>query len=81
MNKVSEILDVPEEEVTRYFSLTTKLSNKFGNYDLERRRSEWLLALHTAATLIVAIIVWCSIIVFEIWFQAFSNKSVIRLLL
>jgi hypothetical protein len=77
MKKVAEILDVPKEEVSSYFSLTTKLSNKFGNYDLERRRSEWVLALHTAVTLILAIVIWCSIITYEVWSQIFSSKSVI----
>lgn len=77
MKKVSEILDVPKEEVSSYFSLTTKLSSRFGNYDLERRRSEWVLALHTAATLILAIIIWCSIIAYEVWFKVFSTRSVI----
>jgi len=77
MKKVSEILDVPKEEVSSYFSLTTKLSSRFGNYDLERRRSEWVLALHTAATLILAIIIWCSIIAYEVWFNVFSIRSAI----
>ena len=77
MKKVAEILDVPKEDVSSYFSLTTKLSNKFGNYDLERRRSEWVLALHTAVTLILAIVIWCSIITYEVWSQTFSSKSVI----
>jgi len=77
MRTVSEILDVPKEEVSSYFSLTTKLSSRFGNYDLERRRSELVLALHTAVTLILAIVIWCSIIAYEVWFKVFSTRSVI----
>ena len=77
MRTVSEILDVPKEEVSSYFSLTTKLSSRFGNYDLERRRSELVLALHTAVTRILAIVIWCSIIAYEVWFKVFSTRSVI----
>jgi hypothetical protein len=78
--KISGILDIPKEEVSSYFSLTTRLSTRFGNYDLERRRSDWILTLHTAVTLILAIIIWGSIIVFEVWYEVISIRSVIPII-
>lgn len=63
--EIAEILDIPQEQVSSYFSLVSKLWGKYSPYSLERRRSEWVLTLHTAVTLIVSIAVWCIVMVYE----------------
>lgn len=69
METIAKTLDVPKEQASSYFSLTSKLWHKYGIYDLEQRRSEWVLAMHTGITLILATFVWSGILIFY-WSQA-----------
>jgi len=58
MIRIAELLEIPLEQASSFFSLTSSLSKKYGAYELERRRSEWVLITHTAVTLIVSTVVW-----------------------
>jgi hypothetical protein len=74
MDAIATTLDIPREQAASYFSLTSNLWHKYGVYDLERRRSEWVLAMQTAITLIISTLVWAGLSLFY-WFQSQNMVS------
>lgn len=62
---IADILEIPQEQASSYFSFVSKLWGKHSPYGLERRRSEWVLTLHTAVTLIISIAAWCFVAAYE----------------
>ena len=62
---IADVLDVPQEQASSYFSIVSKVWGKHSPYDLERRRSEWVLMLHTAITLLISVVVWIIIALYR----------------
>lgn len=58
---IAHILGVSIEEASSYFSLVSKLWGAYSPYDLERRRSEWVLTLNASVTLMISVAVWAII--------------------
>jgi len=61
LKSIAEILDVPEEYATNYFSFTIKYWKKHSSYDLERRQAEWILSLETAVIFVISVLIWSAI--------------------
>ncbi len=72
--QVSETLEVPLEEAGSYFSITSVMWDENSNYNFGRRRAEWMLIFHTAASLLVSLVVWASLILFSYLKSGFSNS-------
>jgi hypothetical protein len=62
---VAEILEIPMSQAASYFSYVSKLWGKQSPYDLERRRSEWVLMLNTSVILLISVIVWAFVIYYD----------------
>ena len=71
-DEIANILGIPKEQVSSYFSMVSKVWGKYSPYDLERRRSEWVLMLHTAIILDVSVIVWGTILMYQ-YFRSISG--------
>ena len=72
--QISEILEIPVEHAGSYFSITSKMWDENSNYNFERRRAEWILILHTAATLFISIFVWVFLVISDYLKNGFSNS-------
>jgi hypothetical protein len=72
--KIAEMLEIPVEQASSYFSITTKLWDEHSPYNFERRRAEWVLVMHTAAALFLSSFVWLSLAVSEYLQRGFSSR-------
>ena len=72
--QISEILGIPVEHAGSYFSITSKMWDENSNYNFERRRAEWVLILHTAATLFISFFVWVILTVNNYLNKGFSSS-------
>jgi hypothetical protein len=74
---VCEIFTVPSDEAASYHSMTTKFWEKNTNYDLRRRRSEWLLGLQASVTFVLSSIVWAGIFSFTVVMNGWTTNLLI----
>jgi len=72
--QISDLLEIPVEHAGSYFSITSKMWDENSNYNLERRRAEWVLILQTAAALFISMFVWI-FLVFNDYIQSGFSKS------
>ena len=62
---IAQILDVSVEDAARYVSITSKLWSEHSSYNLDQRRAEWVLTLHTAVTFSISVFIWGFAAVYE----------------
>ena len=55
LHEFAEVLNIPYEETSRFFSLATQMSKQMDVSELEARQAHWILADHTAKILLIAI--------------------------
>ncbi|MGB8983361.1 MAG: hypothetical protein WCC12_15920 [Anaerolineales bacterium] len=72
--KIAEMLEIPVEQASSYFSITTKIWDENSPYNFERRRAEWVLVMHTAAALFLSSFVWLSLAVSEYLRRGLSER-------
>ncbi|MBU2611962.1 MAG: hypothetical protein KJ606_13615, partial [Chloroflexi bacterium] len=72
--QISDLLEIPVEHAGSYFSITSKMWDENSTHNLERRRAEWVLILHTAAALFISLFVWICL-VFNDYLQIGFSKS------
>lgn len=77
MDGVAKTLEIPREQASAHFSLASKLCMKYGIYDIDKRRSEWVLMLETGVALVVSSVIWSLIFVLELFNLPISFRSAI----
>jgi len=73
-NQISDLLDIPVEYAGSYFSITSKIWDENSTYNLERRRAEWVLIMHTAAALFISSFVWIFLVLNDYLQNGFSKS-------
>ena len=73
-NQISDLLEIPLEHAGSYFSITSKMWDENSTYNLERRRAEWVLILHTAAALLISSLVWIFLVLNDYLQNGFSKS-------
>lgn len=77
--QIADLLDVPVEDAGSYFSITSKTWDETNAYNLERKRAEWMLILHTAASFFVSSFVWIWLAINEYFINGFTNKTLLAI--
>lgn len=81
MSEISELLSIPESDVSSYFTISINLSKKQDTMDLVRRQSEWILISNTAIMFFLSTIIWILIFTYNLIKLGITSSLIIPILI